>query len=213
MSVLTLPVLVLNTNWEPLNDRYTVEAALVDMTREKGRKWGEPSKIGMHVELISNDEGGYDLGPGTRPVEWDEWITLPVRTDHHEDRAVHTHLYTWRAPSVIICTGYGKMPMKARRLSSETIRERDGGICQYTGEHVGKAGGNLDHVIPRDRGGKDTFENLVWSKKQVNYDKGNRLNSEVGLTLIRPPKAPKAVPASAMIKEAKHVQWLPFLIR
>ena len=80
-----------------------------------------------------------------------------------------------------------------------------------TGEFVGRSGGNLDHVIPRDRGGRDSFENLVWSKKEINSLKANRLPHEAGLHLMRKPKAPKPLPVSATVREARHPDWRHFL--
>ena len=69
----------------------------------------------------------------------------------------------------------------------------------------------LDHVVPRDRGGRDSFENLVWSKKEINSAKANRLPHEAGLRLIRRPKAPAPLPAAAAISEPKHPDWRHFL--
>ena len=116
-----------------------------------------------------------------------------------------------RVPTVIIATQFSKMPMKQPRLCSASIYERDGGRCQYTGEFVGREGGNLDHVVPRARGGRNTFENLVWAKKHINSAKADRLPSEAGLNLIRAPSAPKRVPASATIREARHPDWIHFI--
>ena len=78
-------------------------------------------------------------------------------------------------------------------------------------EFVGKQGGNLDHVVPRDRGGRDSFENLVWSKKEINSLKANRLPHEAGLRLLRKPVAPKPLPVSATFRDARHPDWRHFL--
>jgi 5-methylcytosine-specific restriction endonuclease McrA len=84
-------------------------------------------------------------------------------------------------------------------------------VCQYTGEQVGWDEGNLDHVVPRDRGGRDSFENLVWSRRDVNSRKANRLPHEAGLRLIRPPSAPKPRPVAAMLGTPRHPDWRHFL--
>ena len=75
----------------------------------------------------------------------------------------------------------------------------------------GKNGGNLDHVVPRDRGGRDSFENLVWSKKEINSLKANRLPHEAGLRLMRKPTAPEPVPVTATIQEPPRLHWRHFL--
>ena len=103
------------------------------------------------------------------------------------------------------------MTVRIPRVTRQAIFERDGGVCQYTGEHVGRGGGNLDHVVPRDKGGRDSFENLVWAKKEINSLKANRLPHEVGLRLRRAPRAPKPLPVSATIRDVRHPDWRHFL--
>ena len=91
-------------------------------------------------------------------------------------------------------------------------RERDDNRCQYTGRLLAPEEGSLDHILPRSRGGADTWENLVWSSKDVNTRKGNRLPHEAGLKLLRAPRAPKELPASALIRNAHGVaEWKLFL--
>ena len=68
------------------------------------------------------------------------------------------------------------------------IRERDRNQCQYTGQLLAPDEGSLDHVLPRSRGGKDEWENLVWSSKDVNARKGNRLPHEACLKLLSVPR-------------------------
>ena len=72
--------------------------------------------------------------------------------------------------------------------------------------------GSLDHVVPRSRGGKDAWENLVWSAKEVNQRKADRLPREAGLKLLSVPRAPKELPVSALIRNPHGVQdWKPFV--
>ena len=72
--------------------------------------------------------------------------------------------------------------------------------------------GSLDHVVPRSRGGKDAWENLVWSAKEVNQKKADRLPHEAGLKLLSVPRAPKEMPLSALIRNTSEVEdWKLFL--
>jgi hypothetical protein len=61
-------------------------------------------------------------------------------------------------------------------------------------------------------GGRDTFENLVWAKREINSLKANRLPHEAGLRLLRRPKAPAILPAAASIREPKHPDWRHFIL-
>src|SRR5712691_7807361 len=105
-----------------------------------------------------------------------------------------------------------KVPKKRPKLCACAIRERDANRCQYTGRVLRPDEGSLDHVVPRSRGGKDTWENLVWSAKDVNQRKADRLPHEAGLKLLAAPRAPKELPAMAFIRNAHGVvEWKLFL--
>jgi 5-methylcytosine-specific restriction endonuclease McrA len=142
-------------------------------------------------------------------VNWDEWITLPMRP---QDNAVQTVRGPIRVPTVIVAVNYAKVPKKRPKLCARAIRERDGNRCQYTGRVLRPDEGSLDHVVPRSRGGKNTWENLVWAGKDVNARKGNRLPHEAGLKPLSVPRAPKELPATSLIRNAHGIaEWKLFL--
>jgi HNH endonuclease len=71
---------------------------------------------------------------------------------------------------------------------------------------------NLDHVVPCSRGGKDAWENPVWSAKEVNQRKADRLPHEAGLKVISVPRAPKELPLSTLIRNMCEIEdWKLFL--
>ena len=144
-----------------------------------------------------------------RPVTWEEWITLPIR---EQDEAVHTVRGAIRVPTLIVAVNYAKVPKKRPKLCARAIRERDRDRCQYTGRVLRPDEGSLDHVVPRSRGGKDAWENLVWSAKEVNQRKADRLPHEAGLKLRSVPRAPKELPVSVLIRNAHGVaEWRLFI--
>ena len=183
-------VLVLNRNWQAVNVRTPQEAFCMMATNVA---------TGLEIEGQNH----------IRPVTWDEWITLPMRP---QDNAVQTVRGPIRVPTVIVAVNYAKVPKKRPKLCARAIRERDGNRCQYTGRALRPDEGSLDHVLPRSRGGKDTWENLVWSSKDVNARKGNRLPHEAVLKLLSVPRVPKELPASALIRNVHGVaEWRMFL--
>lgn len=201
-------VLSLNRAWQPIGHR-TVKQALVALT---GGAEGVAPAVGLDIGYAQHADGSWDFDQPLylNPVAWDEWAKLPVRDF---DLTVRTPRLTVRVPTVILATQYDRMPVCTPRVSRDAVFSRDGGVCQYTGEHVGRSGGNLDHVIPRDRGGRDSFDNLVWAKREINSLKANRLPHEAGLRLLRKPRAPAPLPVSATIREARHPDWRHFLHR
>ena len=117
-----------------------------------------------------------------------------------------------RVPTVIVAVNYAKVPKKRPKLCASAIRERDGNRCQYTGRVLHPDEGSLDHVVPRSRGGKDAWENLVWSAKEVNQRKADRLPHEAGLKLLSVPRAPKELPVSALIRNSHDItDWKLFV--
>ncbi len=183
-------VLVLNRNWQAINIRSPQEAFCMMATN-----------VATALEI----EGENHI----RPVTWGEWITLPVR---EQDNAVHTVRGAIRVPTVIVAVNFAKVPKKRPKLCAKTIRERDGNRCQYTGKLLKPDEGSLDHVVPRSRGGKDAWENLVWSSKAVNTRKGNRLPHEAGLRLLTVPRAPRELPVTALLRNPHGVtDWKLFV--
>ena len=183
-------VLVLNKNWQAINIR-TPQEAFCQMA----------TNVATGLEIQGEDF--------IRPVTWDEWVTLPIREG---DNLVRTARGPIRVPTAIVALNYAKVPRKRPKLSTRNIRERDGNRCQYTGRVLHPDEGSLDHVVPRSRGGKNTWENLVWSSKDVNSRKGNRLPHEAGLTLLTVPRAPKEKPVTALIRNAHEIaDWQLFV--
>jgi 5-methylcytosine-specific restriction endonuclease McrA len=197
-------VLKLNKSWMAI-DHMTVAEAITFLCSESGG-----AKPGHALDITTAvDENGDHVLVNAQPTSWDDWVKLPVREG---DLSINSSRGPIRVPLVVICAHYDKVPMKQPRLSAAAVWERDGATCQYTGEKVTRSTGNLDHVTPRDRGGRDAWDNLVVARKDINTRKSNRLNHEVGLKLLRQPKAPAAVPPVVRLRaDPKHPVWLPFL--
>ncbi len=94
-----------------------------------------------------------------------------------------------RIPSVLKLIKLIRSVYRSRvPFSKRNVLIRDGFRCCYCGEPKGKM--TIDHIIPRSRGGSTTFENCVCSCRTCNTRKGNRLPSEAGMFLKRPPHQP-----------------------
>lgn len=142
-------------------------------------------------------------GENLRPVTWEQWLKLPVREGDNFVRTQHLNI---RIPTVIICVNYGEVHMRRPAFSPRALRERDKGVCQYTGRKLAPGEGNIDHVLPRSRGGKTDWTNCVLASKEINTLKADRLPHEAGLKLQRVPRAPTAVPPMNLIRNPHGIK-------
>ena len=198
-------VLQLNAAWQPINQK-TIADAIIAMTSEGST----PPALALDIEYERGENGEYDFNQPTyiNAVGWSDWVNLPVR---EYDFSVHTVNHEFRAPTVLIAPAFHKMPTLKPKLTNQSIYERDGGRCQYTGKVISKSEGNIDHYIARSKGGKNAWENMVWCDSKLNSKKGNRTAEEVGLKLIRQPRAPEPRPVSDSFKVPRHPTWIPFI--
>ena len=117
-----------------------------------------------------------------------------------------------RVPRVILLVTYDRLPKREVRFSRLNIYARDKQRCQYCGRRLAKSELNLDHVIPRSRGGRTTWENVVCCCVTCNRIKGGRLPQEVGLKLLTVPRKPQWTPlVHSSIRQIRYKEWLPFL--
>ncbi|WP_245677857.1 HNH endonuclease [Chondromyces crocatus] len=90
---------------------------------------------------------------------------------------------------------------------------RDGHQCQYCSKRLPIRDLNIDHVIPRSRGGGDSWENLVTACRPCNLRKSWRTPDEASMRLIRPPRPPHWSTAAQLLLSSPVAfeEWAPFL--
>ena len=124
------------------------------------------------------------------------------------DTTLHSERLTLPAPVVIRLTRYVRVPYRSRApLSRQGVLARDGGRCQY----CGCGAETLDHVLPRSRGGRHVWENLVAACRRCNHTKADRTLDELGWTLSRPPVAPRGVQRLMLAQGRWEPAWTPYV--
>jgi 5-methylcytosine-specific restriction endonuclease McrA len=101
---------------------------------------------------------------------------------------VHSASRAIQVPSVIRLVSYRHIPQQSRALSRKNILLRDRNTCQFCGDALPASELTLDHVVPRSRGGRSSWENLVACCYGCNNRKGDRTPEEAGLKLQRRPR-------------------------
>lgn len=128
-----------------------------------------------------------------------------IHTNGHIFRSESLEL---RAPSVVKLRYFVKVPYRARAsLSRRAVFVRDDHTCQY----CGRAAENVDHIVPRSKGGAHTWDNVVAACRACNSRKENKSPADVGMRLRRPPRPPHDRVWIMVAVESMDPQWEPYL--
>ncbi|MCC7014264.1 MAG: HNH endonuclease [Planctomycetes bacterium] len=185
-SVLAQPALVLNESWSAIHT-VTVRHALRLMFT------GAAKAVVPH----SYEVHGFD-----------SWTALAVEPDEPHIKTVRLKI---KVPEVILLTHYAGQPNPAAVFSRRNLFRRDHNQCQYCGVRPGTAELSIDHIFPRSRGGKSSWENCVLACTDCNRTKRDRTPEEAGMRLLKRPDKPKWSPILEIpLGRVKH-SWSRFV--
>ena len=113
----------------------------------------------------------------------------PVET---YDTKINSPSKSFELPAVIVLKNIVKFRFTTIACNRINIVWRDNNQCQYCGNYFSTDKLTMDHVIPKSRSGKNTWENLVAACKKCNQKKGSRTPQESGMIPLKKPIRPKA---------------------
>ena len=160
------------------------------------------------------------LSQGYEPItviSWQRAITLlslgKVEVVEEHDGELRAVSLVIKIPAVVRLLRAFRRNPKPVKFSRINIYARDGYRCQYCGDKCSAAQLTYDHVVPRARGGRTTWENIVSCCYPCNRDKGNRTPAEAKLTLRAVPTRPTWVNAIAIRISTRSVPdaWRDYL--
>ena len=185
-------VLVLNRLWQPVN--------IVGLLRAMSLLF-RGRAAAVHAE-----DGHHRLFSAA------EWVDFSTRLPPPAAEAVRSPCIVLRVPRVLLLNAYDRVPRREIRFGRRNVYLRDAYTCQYCVRVFREEELNLDHVVPRDVGGKTNWENIVTACVRCNSRKANRLPEQAGMTLCRAPAKPKwrLVVASSLSPDEVEA-WKEFL--
>jgi 5-methylcytosine-specific restriction endonuclease McrA len=145
-------------------------------------------------------------------TSWAEMSQLrrQFQPDAHE--WVRTVRFEIAVPRVIRLLTYDRLPKTRVRLNRRNLFARDANRCQYCGKRFKTTELSIDHVVPRSRGGRTTWANVVCACMKCNVRKGGRTPPEAGLHLVREPVQPRFSPVISLhAGSEKYRSWKQFL--
>lgn len=128
--------------------------------------------------------------------------------DSAKNEVLRTVSTSFPMPSVIKINRYINLPYKGVVLTRHNIFKRDNNECQYCGN---KKDLTLDHVIPKSKGGKTSWTNLVTACKKCNARKGDNDIAKTNMVLKRKPVKPSYITFLRSNSDNYITEWLPYL--
>ena len=186
-------VLVLNRLWQPVNI-VGVERAFSLLLQD-------------HAQVIYTGDENFRL------MDSSAWLELSQEASPEvNEPCIQTVRLRIRMPKVLLLRSYDKLPTQEIKFTRNNLFERDDYRCQYCGNHFDAVHLNMDPVIPRDIGGRTSWENIVTSCIKCNSRKANRLPHQANMHLIRKPERPKWRPfVSSLIGQSYDSDWDHFI--
>jgi 5-methylcytosine-specific restriction endonuclease McrA len=126
----------------------------------------------------------------------------------HGEGSVRSERLTLAAPSVVRLTRYVRVPYRRTApLTRRAVLERDGHSCAYCARRAE----SVDHVVPKSRGGRHEWANVVAACLRCNRTKGDRMLGELGWTLHFAPAPPPPTTALLLVAGRRDPAWSRYL--
>ena len=164
----------------------------------------------MRDTLLLNADGNPLSAAPLSTLTWQEsiklvWLDRINVLEWHEDWQVHSPNITMTVPSVMMVREYVKRRTNTS-FNRSNVYLRDNYICQYCKQMFGHKDLTLDHVVPKSKGGKTEWTNVVSACRKCNNDKASH-------THIKPYKQPRKpdflqLVNGVNIKHIDHEIWL-----
>jgi 5-methylcytosine-specific restriction endonuclease McrA len=150
-------------------------------------------------------------------ISWQRAVTLLTLgkvevIEEYENKELRARTWVIKMPAVVRLVRAFRRKKKKVKFSRTNILARDQWKCQYCGTHLSTEEVTYDHVVPRSRGGKTAWENIVSCCAECNAKKANKTPAEAGLKLRKKPYRPSWVPAFVVTQRGSvPEQWHSYL--
>lgn len=161
------------------------------------------------AEVVDIEDGryvSYDF------ADWAELSAFKCEFEPAKHDWVRTVRFNLAVPRIVRVLSFSRLPRHEVKLNRRNIFARDNNTCQFCGKRFRSSQLSIDHIIPRSRGGKSTWENLICACVKCNVKKGGRTPAEANLRLIRPAIKPRRNPVVTIkLSDKRYASWKQFL--
>ncbi len=143
---------------------------------------------------------------------WREISALRAEEEANGWEFIRTVRTPLQVPRVIRLVRFDGVPRSVVRFNRRNLFARDSHQCQYCGKRFPSSQLSIDHVLPRSRGGRTVWDNVVCCCLRCNAKKGGRTPEEARMRLIRKPSRPRHNPHFVQkLKQPRYQVWRSFL--
>jgi 5-methylcytosine-specific restriction endonuclease McrA len=143
---------------------------------------------------------------------WREVSEYRARYEHEHHEWIRCVKFELAVPRIVRLLFYDRLPRQPVKFNRRNIYARDRNRCQYCGRRYPTTELSLDHIVPRSRGGRSDWSNIVCCCVQCNVRKGGRTPDEAGLRLVAEPLKPRRSPVITLrLTSEKYASWRQFL--
>jgi 5-methylcytosine-specific restriction endonuclease McrA len=148
------------------------------------------------------------LDENLQAYDYESWCAIEVEDG---DDFVGTVKGNIRAPRIVRLKDFNKVPNTVVRFNRKNLYVRDRYICQYCAKKFPTGMLSMEHVLPKSRGGKTNWNNVVTGCIICNARKGNRTPEEAKMRLLRTPYVPRHMDLhSPFLEEKRYKEWDAF---
>lgn len=195
-SALQNRVLVLNKSWQAID--VTTARHAVTKVYQDSAKVVEPVTYAMH--------------------DFDSWMDFSITT-WADAKAIAQSDFAWlngigfklMVPEIVVMRDYAGFNKREVKFSRKNIFERDNYTCQYCGRRLPTKELTIDHVLPRSRGGKSVWKNVVLACYSCNRRKDNKTPEEARMKLLKTPERPHWTQVKTFARGEIPKSWEDFL--
>ncbi|MEM7167746.1 MAG: HNH endonuclease [Planctomycetota bacterium] len=186
---LRLPTLVLNCHWKPIQT--TTTRVAIGLVAKGSARIIDPVTYEVH--------------------DIDSWNTVSEAAQRYSEYRIRSQRLDLTPPEVILLTRYRGMGDQTVTFSRLNLYRRDQYSCQYCGAQPGSKELTIDHIIPRSRDGRSTWENCAVACVECNKKKAARTPAEAGMKLRKPAVRPSWSAISRFRHGEPCESWKKFL--
>ena len=141
------------------------------------------------------------------------WNDVSKAREKFENSVIRSQYMALVPPEVIVLNKYDGQGQKSVVFSRKNLFKRDKYTCMYCGKQPGPEELTIDHVMPKSRGGKSTWENCALACMPCNTKKANKTPEEAGMKLRKTPKKPSWKHLAQVNPKSRKESWEQFLSR